>query len=120
MVRGVKIDITGMPSQTILPISKDEGDENILEWKIGDMLEQGVIEEASEGIKCFVSHLFLRPKKDGDFRPILNLSKLNKLILYRHFKMEQLGTVMQLVHKGAWLASIDLTGLPQPGNQGGR
>ena len=109
MVRGVKLELTGMPYQTQYPVSRDKGNEGALDRKVAEMAEQGVIEEASVSKRMFVSHLFLRPKKDGDFRPILNLSKLNENIIYRHFKMEQLSTVMQLVHRGAWLASIDIS-----------
>lgn len=109
MVRGVKLELTNIPVQSKIPISRDKGEENLLTNKVNDMLTQGVIEPATEGGRTFVSHLFLRPKKDGDFRPILNLSKLNEAIVYRHFKMEQLSTVMQLVHRGAWLASIDIS-----------
>ena len=61
---------TGMPLQSILPISKDKGDEKTLAWKIGNMLGQGVIEEASEGSRCFISHLFLRPKNQTNTEPI--------------------------------------------------
>jgi hypothetical protein len=62
-----------------------------------------------EAKRKFVSHLFLRPKKDGGIRPIVNLSKLNEHVVYRHFKMELLGHVMQFIQKGAWLASIDIS-----------
>ena len=68
-----------------------------------------MIEKAGVHKRRFISRLFLRPKKDGDFRPILNLSKLNERVTYQHFKKEQLGTLMQLVHKRVWLASIDIS-----------
>lgn len=109
MVKGVKLELTGVPHQTHHPVSRDTEGGKILTDKVGEMLAQGVIERAEPADRMFVSHLFLRPKKDGDFRPILNLSKLNEYITYRHFKMEQLSTVMQLVHRGAWLASIDIS-----------
>ena len=109
MVRGVRLELTGLPHQSHFPVSRDKGEAGPLTDKVAQMLEQGVIEQTVACKRMFVSHLFLRPKKDGDFRPILNLSKLNEYITYRHFKMEQLGTVMQLIHRGAWLASIDIS-----------
>ena len=36
----------------------------------------------------FYSHLFLVPKPDGSFRPIIDLKKLNQFIVVPSFKME--------------------------------
>ena len=56
----------------------------------------------------FVSQLFLVPKKDGGFCPVVNLKALNKYILEEHFKMEGFHMVRDLVRQGDWLAKIDL------------
>ena len=53
--------------------------------------------------------MFLRPKADGTFRPILNLSGLNEYTVYRHFKMDHLSSVMRTLPQGSYLASIDIT-----------
>ena len=53
------------------------------------MLDKGAIcrtqQNPEEG---FSSRIFLVPKKDGKFRPVVNLHPLNRCILYRHFEME--------------------------------
>ena len=36
----------------------------------------------------FVSRLFLVAKKDGNFRPVVNLKPLNSFVMKQHFKME--------------------------------
>ena len=92
----VKIEITSLPKQTVLPVFRDRGTDRTFDNKIKERKVQKVVEEAEPSNRC----LFLRPTKDGDFRPILNLSKLNEYVIYRHFKMEQLNEVMQLVHRG--------------------
>ena len=57
----------------------------------------------------FVSSLFLRLKKNGvDYRMILNLKELNKFIVYRHFKMDSLKTVTDLMTQGCFMASVDI------------
>ena len=62
-------------------MSRDKGVNKTLKHTIEEMKSQRVVEEAEPSNRCFVSHLFLRPKKDGDFRAILNLSKLNEWAL---------------------------------------
>ena len=42
MVRGVKLELTGMPYQTQNPVSRDKGNEGVLERKVTEMAEQGV------------------------------------------------------------------------------
>ena len=49
-------------------------------------LEQGEI----------VSPIFVREKPDGDYRLILNIQKLNEKAEYKKFKMEPIGTIIQV------------------------
>ena len=55
-----------------------------------------------------VSNIFLRPKKDGTFRMILDLTWLNLHVEYEHFKMHSIQTAIDMMRPGCWLASIDL------------
>ena len=48
------------------------------------------------------------PKKDGSKWMILNLKRLNKFVEYKHFKMESLQNVLELIRPGFYMASIDL------------
>ncbi|KAK3102086.1 hypothetical protein FSP39_008630 [Pinctada imbricata] len=56
----------------------------------------------------FYSTFFLVQKKDGGYRPILNLRPLNKYLKVQHFKMETLRSIIQALEKGDWVASLDL------------
>lgn len=57
----------------------------------------------------FVLSIFLRLKKNGvDYKMILNLKELNKFIVYRHFKMDSLKTVTDLMTQGCFMASVDI------------
>ena len=56
----------------------------------------------------FVSGVFTRSKNDGSKRMILNLKRLGKFVDYKHFKMEPLKNVVELIRPGVYVASIDL------------
>ena len=47
-------------------------------------------------------------KKNGKFRPVINLRKLNEFVEYFHFKMETLQHVTELLKRDAYFTSIDL------------
>ena len=71
-------------------------------------LEKGVITPiAFEDIK-YLSNVFLRPKRDGSFRMILNLSKLNGSIEYEKFKMETLEIIIKMMRPNCFMGSLDL------------
>lgn len=50
-----------------------------------------------------ISTIFIRPKKDGCFRGILNLKRLNQLVTHHHFKMEKLRSITKLIKKDCFL-----------------
>jgi len=70
------------------------------------MLDKGAIcriqQNPEEGFFSLV------PKKDGKFRPVVNLRPLNMCILYRHFKMEGIYIVRDLLRRGDYMTRIDL------------
>lgn len=69
----------------------------------------GVIETCTHEPGEFVSPIFLRPKKNGAFRMILNLKDRNPFIEYQHFKMDSLDTCLRLMTPGVFMASLDLS-----------
>jgi len=78
----------------------------ICDEEIKSLLGKGAI-SPSKGTGFF-SSIFVIPKKSGGFRPIINFKKLNKYVLYRHFKMEGLNTVNHTVRAGDWFVKLDL------------
>ena len=101
-------------------LCKHEGD--ILDEEIIKSRKKGVIELTSHSPGEFISTVFLRPKKTGGHRTILNLSDLilsveyklylsdlNLSLEYNHIKMERLEAACRLMTKGCFMASIDLS-----------
>ncbi|XP_044151546.1 sperm flagellar protein 2 [Bufo gargarizans] len=72
-----------------------------------DLHSKGAVEPAHDQ-GGFFSNLFLVKKKTGDFRPVLNLKKLNSYVRYRHFKMEGIHLLRDLLRDGDWFTRLDL------------
>ena len=78
----------------------------IIDNETEELLAKGAI-QASEHENCdVISPIFLRYKKDGSPRPIVNLKNLNSHVVYSHFKMETLKHALDLISEGYWLASL--------------
>ena len=80
----------------------------IIDKQIENFLQTGVIETTSHCKGEYISKIFIRPKKDGSYRLILNLKNLNQFVQYHHFKMENLKSAITLMSPNCYMASIDL------------
>ena len=65
-------------------------------------------QEVNPSPNQFLSNIFLRPKKDGTFRPVINLKELNSFIPYEKFKMETLKDVKNILKENDFMVKIDL------------
>ena len=74
---------------------------------VKDLLSKGAIEPASSG-PGFYSRLFVTPKVTGGWRPVIDLSCLNRFVRLSHFRMETAQSVLQSFRSGNWLISLDL------------
>ena len=67
-----------------------------------------VIEPTAHCCNEIISDVFVREKKDGTHKMVLNLKNLNQHANKIHFKMDTLNTIIKLVDKNCFLAAIDL------------
>ena len=58
--------------------------------------------------KGFFSRLFLVPKKTGDLRPVIDLSRLNDHLVNPRFKMDTQASVRASIRENEWTVSIDI------------
>ena len=56
----------------------------------------------------FYSRLFVTPKVTGGWRPVIDLSRLNRWVELCHFHMETAQSILQSLWPGDWLVSLDL------------
>ena len=79
MVVGCKLEINDkmLQCQESHEIRFSAEETNFVDLEIEKLIKKKVIEKSQKQEGQFVSNILLRPKKDGSFRMILNLKKLN-------------------------------------------
>lgn len=84
---------------------------DILKNEVDTLLQKDAIEKVSpkNSHSGFYSTFFVVPKKSGKMRPILNLRPLNQYLQKKHFKMDTLSKVLNLVKANDWAISLDLS-----------
>lgn len=76
---------------------------------LDELLSKRVIETVPHDPSGFTSNIFLRQKRNGSHRLILNLKPLNPYVEYFHFKMTTLSSALELITPNCFMASIDLS-----------
>ena len=112
VVLGYKLEFYGpQPIQIgkIRPTVLNTEAEAALEQQIQDFLSRDILVESHHESTEFISPVFLREKKNGTFRMILNLKELNRFIVYHHFKMDNIESCVHLMKPMCFMASIDLS-----------
>jgi len=59
---------------------------NIIDAEIAKLVSKEVLTLVNNTPDSFISNIFIRPKKDGTHRMILNLKPLNEFVDYHHLK----------------------------------
>ncbi|PFX15064.1 Polyprotein P3 [Stylophora pistillata] len=109
MVQHCHLEIANPTQLRLRPeIQFDSKEEGIITSEIAHLLELGVIEPAVHTPDEYISTIFVRKKKSGQYRMILNLKGLNKHIEKHHFKMDTLWSAVRLMTPNCFMASIDL------------
>ena len=73
IVKGWEVPLTGPPSQICLvqAVKMDRLEERAMDQEIESMLAKGAIREAIPKSDQFLSNVFVTPKGEGEFRPII-------------------------------------------------
>ena len=90
------------------PYAMNSNERQSVNLELNKFLTKGVVREVKLEEVKFLSNVFVRPKKDGTHRVILNLNKLNQSIDYKKFKMETLKSIISLMRPNCFMGSIDL------------
>ena len=108
--RAYKIEFLSDPKQRNPPgpIAMDRGQAQVMTQEIQELYKKGAIMPADCQDRSFISQMFLVPKSDTSWRPVINLKNLNRFVTPHHFKMESIRTVKGVMQKGDWLCKLDL------------
>ena len=108
-----------LPFRSMPPLSKvplitsgysDPEKRSALRAEILKLVQKGAIEPVrDQSSPGYYSRLFLVRKSNGDWRPVIDLSSLNKHLDIQHFRMETPESIRAALRKGEWAASIDLS-----------
>ena len=109
-VPGQCIEFEQQPVQLNLPIQPNYSCQQgqFIDSEIQNLMKKGVIVESTHEPNEYTLPIFPRPKKDGSHHLILNLKSLNQSVVYQHFKMDTIWTVIGMMRPGCYMASIDL------------
>ena len=76
---------------------------------ISTLLEKHVIAPVPAGQASFYNIVFLRPKPNGSWRLILDVSRLNDFLVAKKFTMDTSQVIRNTVPAGSWVNSIDFS-----------
>ena len=80
-VRGATIEFDTQPYNTKRPQSTFSAEESaIIDSEVAKLLSKNIIETTDHTPYEVISNIFIRPKKDGGHRQILNLKGLNQFV----------------------------------------
>ena len=71
--------------------------------------KQAVEKVVVQSSLAFYNRLFIVPKPNNKWGPILDLSKLNLFLNFETFKMETLETIRLSLQQGEWITSLDFS-----------
>ena len=76
--------------------------------RVPGIVKERSYSEVSPSDQAFYNGLFLVPKKEGTYPPVIELSSLNRFVPHVHFQIEGLHCLKTLLRKGDYMTSIDL------------
>ena len=108
-IQGVDIEYTEPPTQHRLHDQTFSPCENsIVNAEVNKLVNKGIITKVDHQAEQIVFNIFLCPKQDGTYQLILNLKKFNEKVVYHHFKMDSIHSIVKLVVQNCFMPSLDM------------
>ncbi|XP_044140287.1 uncharacterized protein LOC122930766 [Bufo gargarizans] len=109
-VEGFHVELVGSPDLIAPPPTSRFSHPGTaqVDLELLSLYHKRAIERAPRGSRGVLSSMFLVQKKGGQMRPVINLRALNAIVRYRHFKMEGIHLLRDLLLPGDWFVKLDL------------
>ena len=111
MTEGLALEFESPPPLTLTPPPYALPDpsqlEDIREF-LPVLLSRRLIRPIKSPVPLFFSRVFIVPKKDGPNRLIIDLSRLNEVLVTPSFKMERIWDIASCIVEPMWGCTIDL------------
>ena len=109
VVSGYQIPFHSVPVQLHVPVTKcSDLTVPLVDAEVSKLLSVGAIKAVPFSKENFFSRLFLVPKKEGTYSPVIDLSRLNTFVENFHFQMENISCLKTLLRRGDFMTCIDL------------
>ena len=92
----------------IPPLNFSPVETEIIDAEISKLLSKGVIVNTTREPNDYVSRIFTRTKKDGNYRMIINLKTFNESLKFKHCTLESIKDALDLITEGCYFGSVDL------------
>eukprot|EP00745_Piridium_sociabile_P036946 TRINITY_DN667_c0_g1_i10.p2 TRINITY_DN667_c0_g1~~TRINITY_DN667_c0_g1_i10.p2 ORF type:complete len:623 (+),score=74.76 TRINITY_DN667_c0_g1_i10:1852-3720(+) len=100
------------PPMTRTPVAfpppQDRDRFRALDLEVHSLRAKGAVTLVGQPGPGFYARLFSVPKKPNGWRPVLDLSPLNRSIRIKRFKMESPRSIRMAMRQGDWATSVDL------------
>ena len=98
-IKGYEVEFDSEPIQYQVPseIQFNKEEQNIVSEEVKSLLCKGAIIPTDNEPGQFISNLFIVPKPNGKFRPVIK--KLNLFVRQEHLKQETFNVVLDLVQE---------------------
>jgi ribonuclease HI len=98
--------LSAVPKPVVLP--KNQAKREALLEAVQSLESKAAVVRCQKMEPAFFAHLFVVPKKDGGWRPVIDLNVLNRFLAVPTFKMETVQTIRSQLQQGEYVVVLDL------------
>ncbi|MEL7521066.1 MAG: reverse transcriptase domain-containing protein, partial [Cyanobacteria bacterium J06553_1] len=108
MTRGLIFEFSTLPPLSADPPRNRKSHMSVVRKMVSDLIARGIVRQEPVNTRVFYSHLFVVPKKEGKFRLIIDLKKMNKHVVRKTKEYLKIKEVTRTIMQPGWACKIDL------------